>query len=315
MITDVLCIGNASYDIYFPVPAYPEEDEKYVVEEFLEACGGPASNAAFLLGLWGVQCGFGGLVGDDEYGRTIAEEFRKIGVDTELLEARNNHDTPLSCVITNATTGSRTILNRQKKGAGMTLDGEVLAKKGPHFLLFDGHEYAASLEALRLFPEAVSILDAGSLRPETRVIAGKVTHLLCSGRFAFELAGLSDAETDAELISCSKYLIKLNPNPGCFTLGSRGLVYWEKDNLWHLRAFPVKAVDTTAAGDIFHGAFLFSLIKGRSFPDSLIFGSAAAAVSTERPGGRSSVPPVKEVENFLTRQKNSGTFPVPRRLR
>ena len=314
MKTEVLCIGNASYDIYFPMPAYPREDEKYVVEEFLEACGGPASNAAYLLGLWGVQCGFAGLVGNDVYGKTIAEEFHKIGVDTELLEVRSNHFTPLSCVITNSTTGSRTILNRQKRGAVMTLDRNALAKKNPQFLLFDGHEYEASRAALRFFPNAVSVMDAGSLRPETQELAGSVTHLLCSGRFACDMAGLPDAVTDADLVSCSNRLSRLNPNPGCFSMGDRGLVFWEEDAVWHLPAFTVQSVDTTAAGDIFHGAFLFSLQRGKPFRDGLLFGAAAAALSTETPGGRSSVPSVDQVKGFVEDHENRGTLPVPRLL-
>jgi sulfofructose kinase len=73
-------------------------------------------------------------------------------------------------------------------------------------------------------------------------------------------------------------------------------------------------VDTTAAGDIFHGAFLFSLHRGESFRDGLLFGAAAAALSTETPGGRSSIPSVEQVRTFIERYKNRETFPVPRRL-
>ena len=75
MQADVLCIGHAAYDVSLFVDGYPQENSKCETDELLEACGGPAANAAYLLSSWGMTCGFAGLVGDDVYGRRIRDEL------------------------------------------------------------------------------------------------------------------------------------------------------------------------------------------------------------------------------------------------
>jgi len=299
MKTDILCIGNASYDIYFPMDEYPEEDRKYTVEAFLEVCGGPASNAAYLLGKWGASCGFVGHVGDDFYGMRIDREFRDANVSTDLKEIRKEHHTPLSCVVTNKSTGSRTIINRRHTQTEVRLHTELLETAAPRYLLFDGHEHSASILSLKLFPQAVSILNAGSLRPATRDLAGRVTHLLCSESFARALVKMESTRTDEELHECARRLMKSNPRPGCITLGQRGLVFWEDDTVYHMPAFSAAAVDTTAAGDIFHGAFMYTLYTGGSFRDDLLTGSAAASLSVAISGGRPSIPTHIQVQAFI----------------
>ena len=321
MDIDILCMGNASYDIYFPMDAFPEEDMKYSLEIFLEACGGPAANAAYLLGMWKAPCGFAGCVGNDPYGREIIRSFQSAGVDTSFIEMREGYHTPLSCIITNTTNGSRTILNRRHIGNNMAFPEDALmqnaaaGKGGPKYLHFDSHEYAASLRALEMFPAAVSVLDAGSRRPATEELSGKVDHLLCSESFAAAMTGINKMETMAEQVRCAGGLMEINPRPGCFTLGDNGLVFWEHEGVFHLPAFPVRAVDSTAAGDIFHGAFLYSCWRGNNFSDSLLFSSATAALSVQKHGGRPSIPPVYEVENFIARHAAAGTLPAPRRIR
>jgi len=299
MTKSILCIGHASYDVFFPLDAFPEEDEKHTVEVFLDACGGPASNAAYLIGSWGGNCAFAGCLGRDVYGDRIIEEFMEIGVNLDLLEQKDDHHTPLSCIIINSSTGTRTIINRRDTKYQMKLNKETLKQMDPAYLLFDGHEYEAALEALELFPEAVSILDAGSLRPSTKDLARRVTHLLCSERFARDISGMYNGDP----LYIAKVLMEINPNPGCVTLGSRGLMFWEKGEVTHIPAFPVEAVDTTGAGDIFHGAFLYYIAQGEEFYHCLRHASAAAALSTTRAGGRQSIPSRERVEKFLLSQE------------
>ncbi len=312
----VLCIGNASYDIYFPMDGYPREDQKYTVETFLEACGGPASNAAYLLGLWKVPVAFAGCVGDDEYGRRIADEFASVEVNTRCLEIRPGHHTPLSCVLTNAANGSRTILNRRRTDSSMRFHPEWLysGNDGPAFMLLDSHEHEASLKALKLFPKAVSVLDAGSRRKATEDLAGKVTHLICSESFAEAMTGAGPLTSDANMARCAQQLSAINPRPGCYTLGNRGLVWWDDEGVHYLPAFAVEALDSTAAGDVFHGAFLYALHGGEIFKDALIFSSAAAALSVQNHGGRPSIPGVRAVEAFVETCRSTGTLPAPRLL-
>src|SRR5262249_28780682 len=149
--------------------------------------------------------------------------------------------------------GSRTVVNRKAPADGLTLaaTGPDIA---PRVLLFDGHEPDASLEAMRRFPEAKSILDAGSLRDGTRALAAKVDHLVASEKFTRQLTGLPPLDGPAERAAAVAALHALNGRPVVITLGGHGLVHGTNDHSEHWPAFPAQVVDTTAAGDVFHGA-------------------------------------------------------------
>src|SRR5580698_6735060 len=110
MSIDVLCIGHAAYDVSMFVDEFPLENSKRETHTLLEAGGGPAANAAYLLSLWGSSCAFAGLVGDDDYGRRIRKEFEAAGTDVSLLELRSGYQTPLSFILVNRQNGSRTIV-------------------------------------------------------------------------------------------------------------------------------------------------------------------------------------------------------------
>ena len=99
MPIDVLCVGHAAYDISLFVDQYPQENSKCEAEVLLEDCGGPASNAAYLLSKWNVASAFAGLVGDDLYGKRIVDAFRLVGTDVSMLQLRPGHVTPLSVIL------------------------------------------------------------------------------------------------------------------------------------------------------------------------------------------------------------------------
>ena len=85
----------------------------------------------------------------------------------------------------------------------------------------------------------------------------------------------------------------------CVTLGAQGAVALEGDRLLHVPAFSVNAVDTTGAGDVFRGAFIFAYLQGWPLEPAMRFANAAAAVSCTRLGAIASVPSRNEAERFL----------------
>ncbi|MFW5747385.1 MAG: carbohydrate kinase family protein [bacterium] len=299
---DILCIGNGSYDIYFVVEEYPVENLKYATDVFLESPGGPAANACYLLGFWGISSGFAGLVGDDSYGYSVAEEFRSVGSDIVLMEIRAGHHTPLSCVIVNTANGSRTIINRRSSDASIRFSREELSRAAPKFLLFDGHEHEMSLTALDLFPDAVSVLDSGSVRPAAVDLAGRVDYFVGSEKFALEYTGLDALNDPGSWIKALDALLDLNGKSVGITLGGRGLIYAENGEKMHMSGFAVNPVDSTGAGDIFHGAFIYALHRGDGFREALRFSSAVSAISVTRRGGRRSIPGPEEVAAFLAQR-------------
>lgn len=300
MPLDVLCIGHAACDVSFFVDQYPQENTKCETHESLEACGGPAANAAWLLSTWGVHAGFAGLVGDDVHGRRIREEFIASGTDVSLLELRPGHATPLSVILINRQNGSRTIVNRKLKGAALAPDALALRSLEPRVLLFDGHELEASLAALQAFPEAVSILDAGSWRDGTAALAAKVDYLAASERFALQATGMAGLAHENDRRQCLAQLRRQFGTQTIVTLGERGLMFDDGDGFNELPAFPAEAIDTTAAGDIFHGAFVFAIASGMPLPDALRFSSMAASLSVRKAGGRSSIPKLAAVQEALS---------------
>ena len=263
------------------------------------AGGGPAANAAYLLALWGERCALAALVGDDSTGRRIIEESRLAGLDVSLIEARGGHATPVSLILINKQNGSRTIVNRKAPAAPLHCDPIALAELKPGVLLFDGHELEASLAALDAFPDAVTILDAGSWRTGTAGLAGKVRYLAASERFALQATGLPGLREPTQQRTCVARLREQHSNIVVVTMGERGLVADDGTGFFHLPAWPARTVDTTAAGDIFHGALVWSVARKLEFRECLRFASMAAALSVEKPGGRASIPPLARVKEAL----------------
>jgi sulfofructose kinase len=301
MPVDILCVGHASFDLSVFVESFPQENSTCETPESRESGGGPAANAAYLLSSWGVRCGFAGLVGNDGYGRRVRKEFQAVGADISLLELRPGHSTPLSILIVNQQNASRTIVNRKAASSPFQLDEAALSELSPRVLLFDGHELPASLAALRAFPEAVSILDAGSWREGTARLARQVHYLAASERFASQAAGLPDLKETEARRACVRRLRELYSNIVIVTLGENGLIADDGGGFFYLPAYPARAVDTTAAGDIFHGAFAYAVVQSWSFRESLRFASLTASLSVRVAGGRNSIPTLDNVKEEFAR--------------
>ena len=296
---DVLCIGHAAYDVVLPLPQFPEEDEKYVLEEKNECGGGPGANAAYLLAKWGVSAGFMGQVGKDAYGAKISQELKEAGVDLTLLQVNRSNPTPYSAILVNKQNGSRTILNVRKPPKPLDNIDQLNPELKPRVILMDGHELGASLKALEVYPKACSILDAGSLKPATLELAGKVDFLITSQSFAMDYCQTDSLRNDNAAMTCLHKLQSLGKAQVVVTLGKQGLIYLADEKPFRLPAYPVVAVDTTGAGDVFHGAFAFGLLKGFSLLDNLQFSSAAAALSVQQSGARTSIPELEQVQVFM----------------
>ena len=301
---DILCVGHAAYDLIYSMDRFPTENTKVPVESMVECGGGPAANAAFLLAKWGVPCGLAALVGDDPYGHAIVEEMRQIGADTSLLEVRKGFATSLSAILVNVQGGSRTIINRTIKGDHVRLDPEKLAAAHPRVMLYDGHAVQAAFDAGQRYPNAKTVIDAGSLYEGTITLVPKVDYIVASEGFAKQITGQESCDTPEGQQRAIAAIQKV-AKPGAevvVTLGERGLFYGVAGGVKHMPAPKVTAVDTTAAGDIFHGAFAYGMLQGMSLEENLKFSSRTAAISVTRPGGRTSIPALKEV---------MGNSPIP----
>lgn len=289
----ILCIGHSAYDITIPIEQYPMENKKYVVDEVIECGGGPAPNGAYLIASWGMDCGYAGVIGNDIYGLRIRDEFLKAGVDLRYLEINEESGTPISFIWANRDNGSRTLFNHKKQIG--TLRYLKFQEDAPETILLDGHELTASMEAIKKYPKATTILDGGSYNSSTRRLAELVDYLVCSEDFAKELSGIIKFDSQENIEKVFTKLEEVNANTIVVTLGEKGSLYKQGGRIVHQEPFKVKAVDTTGAGDIFHGAFAYGITKGFDMTKTIKISSIAAALSVQKMGGRVAIPKWEEV--------------------
>lgn len=297
---DVLCVGHASYDLIFQVPHHPEADEKTQADGFSGCGGGPAANAAVTVVRAGGSAAFAGYLGSDIFGQRHWDELQENGVNTELI-VRGSAATPLSTILVKPD-GRRALVNY--RGATQALPENALdfSRCRPKVVLFDGHEPVISppLADWAKSRGIPTVLDAGSIHTGTRILMDQVDHLVCSEKFAYQATGLSTPALAVEVLVQHAPVVII-------TLGEKGLIWARQDgDHGRLPAYPVDAVDTTGAGDAFHGAYALSLAQGRDWLDTLQFASATAALSCTALGARPGIPHLAGIQALLA---SSGTHP------
>ncbi|MCX8049086.1 MAG: PfkB family carbohydrate kinase [Methylohalobius sp.] len=294
MRLDVLCIGHASYDLIFSVPHHPGPDEKCTATAFTACGGGPAANAAVTVARLGGKAAFIGYLGRDLHGQAHLEELVRDGVDTTFV-CRGEAPTPLSAVLVKPN-GKRTLVNYR---AAQPLLPEAVkwSDWNVQAVLVDGHEPEVSCFFLPQLRGAgsITVLDAGSLHEGTRRLMFEVDYLVASRKFAAQWLGRDDPQRALQELGAKSPTVVI-------TLGEEGLIWQRRGERGVLPAFPVTAVDTTGAGDVFHGAFAFALAEGRGWFEVLRFASAAAALCCTKLGARPGIPTRPEVEAFLAKR-------------
>lgn len=294
----ILCIGQAVYDISFTLDTPLQENQKYRIEQTTECGGGPACNAACLCALWGAETHLIAKVGMDAYGNALRRSLHAFHVGSDYLMTDADIRTPYSLIAVNAQSGSRTIFNLPGKPLHCT---SRLPAGRVDVILSDGHEPDITLQALRAYPDACSVVDAGTLRKSTFTVCQKVDYLVCSEAFACQYTRknitLHNQEEDESIF---RQIESINHKHAVITLGERGLLYRDADGkLRHLPAYPVRAIDTSGAGDVFHGAFAYGLYRHMPLEANLRQSAMAAALSVQREGSQTAIPCFEEVRQHL----------------
>ncbi len=293
---DVLCVGHASYDLIFSVPRHPAADEKIFADAFLACGGGPAANAAVIVARLGLRSAFAGYLGEDVYGQLHARELEGEGVDISCL-ARGARPTPLSAVLVKPD-GLRALVNYKGETRPLPEDGIDFSRVRPKVILFDGHEphLSVPLAATARAEGIPLVLDAGSLHEGTRALVKQVDYLVASEKFAAQWLGTADEKAALSQLAEQAPVVVI-------TLGERGLIWRKEGENGSLPAFPVQAIDTTGAGDAFHGAFAAALAKAMPWPALLRYASAAGALCCQRVGARPGLASAGEINAFLSHHR------------
>jgi sugar/nucleoside kinase (ribokinase family) len=294
----ILCIGIPVRDLTFRVEAVPERGSKANATHLAEICGGNALNAAIAIARLGGRVAFAGPMGEasETSSGFILDRMAAEGIETSQIVRMPDVTTPVSAIIIDVT-GERTLT--------IYRDPALWTVKLPHAdeLLADCRavlvesrcaSFCADLctEARRRgIPVIVGVDRAMSLQDGLLTAA---SHLLFASEQVQETAGIAD---DGQAL---RRLTQLTPAFLAATRGPRGTIWLnETGALEETPAFPVQAVDTLGAGDVFHGAFTLRLAEGGGLREALQFAAAAAALKCTRHGGGQSAPQRIEVEAFL----------------
>lgn len=300
----IVCIGQSAFDITIPIQEPIVNNRKYRIQTEVKCGGGPALNASCLCSLWGAPVQLVSRIGKDTYGERLRNILQKYGVDTDYLIPDEEVQTPYSYIYVNTENGNRTIFNRPACFSQVSYSADGL---NPDVILSDGHEDKISVELIKKYPKAVSIVDAGSCRDTTMNVAKNVDYLVCSEDFARQYTGreikLDNWEECKEIFEKIK---EINHKTVVITLGEKGLLYEEDGELQRLPAYLVKAVDTTGAGDIFHGAFAYGVYRKMPLVENLKQSAMASAISVQTLGGQISIPELQNVLDEMTRRESDG---------
>ena len=284
-------LGQCSLDYIGMIPVYPPPDVKCEFTDLHMQGGGPVANALVALRRWGLPCYISAVVGDDAFGKAIADSLREEGIDTGGIMTRIGHLSQFAFIVAEPDMARRTIFWQRPTGMPIQpdeLDLEVLQKSSA--LHTDGLFTEASLFACSKAKEAgiPVIVDAGTLRDGMLDIARLSDCFIASETF-------SQAMAEDPLETCHK-LSELGCRFVGVTLGARGYIAMIDGHVMKKPAYPARAIDTTGCGDAFHAGVCYGIVQGLDAENCLELGAWAAASVSTQIGGRKGIPAYKELK-------------------
>jgi sugar/nucleoside kinase (ribokinase family) len=302
---DALGIGVAVRDIAVRLDEFPSSNRKYQAKDLCEVGGGPIPTALVTLARLGNRVEFAGVVGDSATGRFIAESLRKEDVDTNGIVFREGFHSPTSVILVE--NGQRTILECFQYDLPLTL-AELEAKDVRfdqcRFFLMDARLPEIHLEGARRVRKAGGqvVLDCGHPRRGVEELLKHTDVAILSYTYPEALHGPAYHLEDF-LTELSRTLPEDGPQIAGLTLGTDGCaIVTPETSLVRIPGHEVEAVDSTGAGDVFHGAFVHAYGQGESPVEAARFANAAAALKCEGMTGRSPLPPEDAIRRFADRK-------------
>ena len=292
---DVVGVGLNATDTIIRLPHFPAPDSKVEVRSSEVKAGGQVASAVVACQHWGLSTRYVGKVGDDTAGKLQIDEMKREGVDTRWIIARGC-TSQISYILVDQASGERTVL--WNRDSSIALRAEDLQREwisGARALLVDGHDTEAAAQAARWAREGqIPVVgDFDNRYPGVEALLECVDFVITSKNFPERLTGEADL-----LKALPQICRRFNCRMAGATLGKMGALLWNGERFLLSPAFRVRAVDTTGAGDIFHGAFVFGLVRGWQLEEILEFSCAAAALNCTAPGARGHIAALDEIESF-----------------
>ena len=296
---DVVGVGLNATDTLLVVPHFPAYAGKVPFIEEMLSPGGQIASAMVTCARLGLRTKYIGSVGDDERGRIQMESLRGSGINLDHVQVRKGCANQSAYIIIDRTTGERTVLWRRPESLRVTPE-EILPEHitCARLLHIDGHDTPAVERAARIAKEAGMpvTVDVDTIYHGFDRVLPYVDYLVASSDFPVQWTNESDPFKALEMIQ-KEYDLRV----AAMTLGAHGALALSDGRFVYSPAFVVNCVDTTGAGDVFHGAFCYAVLRDMPMRDALDFSNAMAALNCMALGARGAIRGLDEVRALMSR--------------
>ena len=295
----ILVIGSTNTDMVIKSKKLPAPGETILGGTFLMNQGGKGANQAVAAVRLGGNVTFVTKVGNDMFGSESLSTFRNEGIDTRFIIEDKEH--PSGVALINVDEKGENCIVVAQGANGYLFPGDVKEE------VFDSNSSDILLMQLEIPMETVEYAAQNASDRGTRVILNPAP----AAKLSFELLKclfcITPNETEAELLTgirvfsvdtaqkAALHLYNKGVRNVIITMGASGAYVLNEDFSDMISVVPVKAVDTTAAGDVFNGALAVALSKDLNITDAVSFANKAASVSVTRMGAQASAPFKHEV--------------------
>jgi sulfofructose kinase len=296
---DVVGVGLNATDTLIVVPHYPAYAGKAPFQKETIMPGGQVASALAACARLGLRTKYIGAVGEDERGRIQLESLAAAGVDCTDVKVRRNCATQSAYIIVDASTGERTVFWRRDEGLRIDpseITDEMIARG--RLLHIDGHDTPAVARAAGIARgHGIPItVDVDTIYEGFERVLPLVDYLVASSEFPAAWTGERDPFQALEKLQ-TEYGMKV----AAMTLGAHGSLARCDGRFFYAPAYAVNAVDTTGAGDVFHGAFCYAVLEDMPIGEALDFSNAMAALNCTAPGARGGIRGMVEIRALMAR--------------
>jgi sulfofructose kinase len=293
-VIDVVGVGANSVDFVYRLPSFPSPDSSFAklrISEYLISCGGQVTTALATCAAMGLRTSFIGTIGSDRNGERMREELNRRGIDIASAIARNAAS-PFAVILLDDRHGERVVLWHRDPAIALTsaeVDREAVTTA--RLLHVDDVDLAASIQSASLAMAAGKPVtsDIERTTDDVRALIEAVTIPIFAEHVPTELTG------ETNLPRALERLRRPHHSMLCVTLGARGALLLAGHDVIHEPGISVQTLDTTGAGDVFRGAFIYALLRGEPPREIVRFANAAAALSCTRIGAMNSIPSLEEI--------------------
>lgn len=301
-MSKIVVVGSINVDIVNRVNEYPVPGETVKSEGTEFFYGGKGANQAVAAARSGGDVSMVGAVGSDPYGGEVLAALRDKGVDTSGIAAKPGA-TGMAFITVNAAGQNQIILAEGANGRLLPDDvRDAPALDAAAMILLQNeipwNTNISVLHAAKTKGIPVLLNPAPAIRIPDDMLP-LIGTLVLNESEAEHITGLSVGGKD-DAAAALRQLLNRGVGEAILTLGAQGALYMNKrEDVVYMPAVPVKAVDTTSAGDTFIGYYAAGICAGKPAPEALRYAGAAAALSVTRKGAQSSIPERREVDEFL----------------